>query len=171
MTRWFALACTDDEFLRTAPIRFVHDVDVPAAPTRVWEVLASDDALVSWARGITGAEWTSPRPFGVGTTRTVTVGGRVAALRERFYRWDVGHRMTFTADASSAPGFRRFSEDVALAPTATGTRLTWTFAIEAAPWFAPLLTFARPLLHNITGGWARGVATHVSTVRANGATR
>lgn len=162
MTRWFPLAPADDAFLRSAPLRFVHSADIAAAPDRVWRALTADDALVSWAAGITGSQWSSPRPFGVGTTRTVTVGRGAAALRERFFRWDEGLRMTFAAEASTRPGLRRFAEDVALTPTPTGTRLTWTFAVDAEPWLAPLLAVARPLLDRVTAGWTRGVERRVT---------
>ncbi|GAB3452059.1 SRPBCC family protein [Actinophytocola sediminis] len=157
MTRWYPLAESDDEFLDRARFRLDHEVVLPAPADRVWQALTADDALVSWARGITGAEWTSPRPFGVGTTRTVTVGRGVAALRERFYRWETGHRMTFTATAASRPGIRRFAEDLVLTPDSASTRLRWIFAVDAQPWLAPLLNLTRPALARITAGWAAGV--------------
>ena len=74
--RWFPLPrATDaemDRVLRDARFRFEHRVEIPVSPSTVWEVLTADDALTSWATGITGADWTSP--LGVGATRTVTVG-------------------------------------------------------------------------------------------------
>ena len=88
MTRWYPLAESDDDFLCYAEFRFAHTVEVPVAAEHVWAAFSADDALVSFSRSITAAEWTSPRPFGVGTTRTVTVGHGAASLRERFYRWD-----------------------------------------------------------------------------------
>ncbi|GAB2663301.1 SRPBCC family protein [Saccharopolyspora gloriosae] len=158
MTRWYPLAESDDDFLRSARFRFAHTVEVPVPPGQVWEAFTADDALVSFSRAITGAEWTSPRPFGVGTTRTVTVGRGAASLRERFYRWDEGSRMTFGVEAANRPGLRRFAEDVALEPIASGTRFTWTFAVEPAGWLAPVLALSRPLLRKVTRSWADGAA-------------
>lgn len=158
MTRWYPLAATDDEFLQTARFRIVHVVNLSTDTGHVWSVLTAHDALVSWARLITASEWTSSRPFGVGTTRTVTLGHGAAALRERFYRWDEGRRMTFTAEAASRPGFRRFAEDITLEPTPDGTRLTWTFAVDSAPGFAPILALSLPLLRRVTRGWANALA-------------
>ena len=157
MTRWYPLAATDDDFLQTARFRIVHVVNVSTDTGHVWSVLTAHDALVSWARLITASEWTSSRPFGVGTTRTVTLG-RAAALRERFYRWDEGRRMTFTAESASRPGFRRFAEDISLEPTPDGTRLTWTFAVDSTPGFAPILALSLPLLRRVTRGWANALA-------------
>ncbi|MBP2324433.1 uncharacterized protein YndB with AHSA1/START domain [Kibdelosporangium banguiense] len=162
MTRWYPLTRSDDEFFRTARFRFDHEVVIPAPAERVWQVLTADDALVSWARGITGAQWTSPRPFGAGTTRTVTVGHGAAALREYFYRWEPSHRMTFTATAASRPGFHRFAEDLVLTREPPGTRLYWIFAFDARPWLVPLLELARPVLRRVTAAWTAGVADRVA---------
>lgn len=157
--RWFPLPrATDaemDRFLRDARFRFEHRVEIPVSPSTVWEVLTADDALTSWATGITGADWTSP--LGVGATRTVTVGRGAAALKEEFYRWDLNSRMTFRVTAANRPGITRFAEDLALTQTATGTRLTWTFAVDAAFWMAPLLAISRPLIGRVTGDWVAGV--------------
>jgi len=158
VTRWYPLAATDDEFLQTARFRLVHVVNAPTDTDHVWSVLTADDALVSWARLITASEWTSSRPFGVGTTRTVTLGHGAAALRERFYRWDEGRRMTFTAESARRPGFRRFAEDITLEPSLDGTRLTWTFAMDTTPGFAPFLALTLPILRRVTRGWANALA-------------
>lgn len=169
MTRWYPLAESDDDFLCYAEFRFAHTVDVPVAAEQVWAAFSADDALVSFSRSITGAEWTSPRPFGVGTTRTVTIGHGAASLRERFYRWDEESRMTFTVDAANRPGFRRFAEDVALEPIAGGTRFTWTFAVEPAPRLAPVLAASRPLLRKATRGFAEGAARRAESGALGGA--
>ncbi|MEV2225598.1 SRPBCC family protein [Nocardia vinacea] len=157
MTRWFPLADSDDTLIQNGPIRFRHSVIVPAEPERVWHLLTADDALVSWARGITGVDWITPRPFGIGTRREVTVGHGAAALRERFYRWDENKQLTFTVEAANRPGFRRFAEDITLEPHPDGTHLTWTFAAEAEPWFGALLFPARPLIHRVTRSWTEGI--------------
>ncbi|WP_433621662.1 SRPBCC family protein [Nocardia sp. CA-120079] len=161
MTRWFPLADSDDTLIQNGPIRFRHSVIVPAEPERVWQLLTAADALVSWARGITGVDWITPRPFGIGTRREVTVGRGAAALRERFYRWDENKRLTFTVEAANRPGFRRFAEDITLEPHPDGTHLTWTFAAEAEPWFAALLFPARPLIHRVTRSWTEGITERV----------
>ncbi len=121
----FSLAAADEDFIRSAPVRITHRIESEATCESLWQTLKSDGALTSWARGITGADWTSARPFGIGTTRTVRAGA-FAALNERFFRWDEGHRMTFYVESASLPGFKRFAEDLVLEPTSTGSRLTWT---------------------------------------------
>ncbi|MEU4314569.1 SRPBCC family protein [Nocardia sp. NPDC024068] len=162
MATRFALGTADDTFLDTAAHRYTHVVDIPAPVEQVWDTLTADDALVSWSPVITAARWTSARPFGVGTTRQVTLGGFLR-LDERFYRWDEGARMTFTVDAASVPGLRRFAEDLTLLPLATGTRLVWTFALEGNPVLRPLLTAASPVNRFVTRSIAQGTTRRVRT--------
>ncbi|KZF11983.1 MULTISPECIES: SRPBCC family protein [Rhodococcus] len=155
----FSLSAADAAFIRSAPLVITHRIESEATCESLWQTLTSDGALTSWAHGITGADWTSDRPFGVGTTRTVRAGA-FAALNERFFRWDEGHRMSFYVESASLPGFKRFAEDLVLEPTSTGSRLTWTFAVQAQPWFAPILTLSRPILQRVTRGWADGAVHH-----------
>ncbi|WP_330252996.1 SRPBCC family protein [Nocardia sp. NBC_00565] len=166
MAQRYALAESDDDFLTTAARRYIHTVDIAADPAAVWTALTADDALVSWSAVITAAAWTAPRPFGVGTTRTVTLGGAVR-LDERFYRWDEGKRMTFTVDSASIPGLRRFAEDIVLTPHAEGTRLTWTFALEGSSALRPLLALAGPANRLLTSTIATGIARRVRTRARN----
>ncbi|MEU1951425.1 SRPBCC family protein [Nocardia rhamnosiphila] len=162
MSARFALSPSDDAFLDTAAHRYTHIVDIPAPPPRVWDTLIADDALVSWSAVVTSAKWTSPRPFGIGTTRDVTLGGLIR-LEERFYRWDEGSRMTFTVDAASVPGLNRFAEDIALLPLATGTRIIWTFALEGSAILRPLLAAASPVNRFVTKTIAAGTGRRVRT--------
>lgn len=152
------LAVADDDFLAGTAHRYTHVVELPHSPERVWELLCADDALVSWSPLITGIEWTSPRPFGIGSTRIVTLGGFVR-LAERFYRWDTGSRMTFTVDSASIPGLNRFAEDLVLYPSATGTSLVWTFALEGNSLLQPLLGAASPVNRLVTRAIAHGITS------------
>lgn len=156
----FPLEPADDTFLNTTDRRYTHIVDIPASRQQVWETLTADDALVSWSPVITAARWTSPRPFGVGTTRQVTLGGALR-LDERFYRWDENSRMTFTVDAASVPGLRRFAEDLTLLSLGTATRLVWTFALEGNPLLRPALAAASPVNRLVTKSIADGITRRI----------
>lgn len=156
----FPLEPADDAFLNGTACRYTHIVDIPAARHEVWETLTADDALVSWSPVITTARWTSPRPFGIGTTREVTLGGALR-LDERFYRWEDGNRMTFTVDSASVPGLRRFAEDLTLLSLGTATRLVWTFALEGNPLLRPALAAASPVNRLVTRSIAEGITGRV----------
>lgn len=156
MTHWFPLEPADDDFLRTAPARTVQVIDVPVPVETLWAALTADDAVVSWGPGATKVHWTGERPFGVGTVRELTIGG-VATVRERFYRWDEGHRKSFAVTESTLPGIRRIAEDYLVEPTPTGSRLTWTMSVETSLLAGPTGFLVSRLLSLGIGGMTRGL--------------
>lgn len=152
---WHQLAESDDDFLETAPFRYVNSVDLPVPPEQTWAALTADETL-SWSSVVTGLRWTSPRPFGVGTTREVTLL-RLITARERYYRWDEGRRKTFTAVQASVPGLRRLAEDYVVEPTPTGSRFIWTVALEPGPALKPFLRLTNPITSLTLRRIARGL--------------
>ena len=128
----------DESFFHTAPYVYRLPVELDVPPERVWESLTSDRALADWGLGLHKLEWTSPRPLGVGSTREVTLPGRAMTVRERFFRWDEGHRKTFYVTEADRPLLRRFGEDYMVEATPGGSRFTWTIAMEPLP--APVST-------------------------------
>lgn len=159
-SRWHDLLESGDDFLETARFRYVNSVDVPATPERTWAALTADETLVSWTPLVTGLRWTSPRPFSVGTTRQVTILWLVSA-RERYYRWEEGRRMTFTAVQTSIPALRRLAEDYVVEATPIGSRLIWTLALEPRPALEPLLRLIGPIISHTIRGVARGLHSQV----------
>ncbi len=147
---WFALESADAGFIDTAPHVFRYEKHFAAPPERVWESLASDDSLAAWGSTVSSLTWTSPRPFGVGTTREVCLGP--AKVHERFFRWDEGQGYSFYVYESNAPMFRRFVEDYAIEPDGTGTLFRWTVAVEPKPALA--LPF-KPLAPVVKAGFGR----------------
>jgi len=129
MTRWYPLEPADDEFLASAPHVFRYQKRFVATPEQVWEQLTSDLSLAAWGPSIKKVTWTSPRPFGVGTTREVAAPGG-STMRERYFRWDEGKSHAFYAYESSIPLFRRFAEDYIVEPDGDATVFTWVVAIE-----------------------------------------
>ena len=128
MTRWFALESADAGFLGSAPHVFRYEKHFEATPEQVWESLQSDKSLAAWGNTVGSVTWTSPRPFGVGTTREVGLGPN--KVREHFFRWDEGSGYSFYVTEANVPLFRRFAEDYGVEPDGTGTRFTWVVAIE-----------------------------------------
>lgn len=62
-------------FTETAPYLFRNTVDLAITPEQLFEVLADPQAWPRWATVITKVTWTSPEPFGAGTTRIVEMRG------------------------------------------------------------------------------------------------
>jgi hypothetical protein len=72
----FKLAPVDAGFFEDAPWRFVDTFDIGLPASDVWAELVADGAL-SFCRSLRGARWTSARPFGVGTTRTMPLNALI----------------------------------------------------------------------------------------------
>jgi hypothetical protein len=133
MRRWFALQPCDESFFDTAPKRYADAMDIPLPAQQVWEELTADGTL-NWCRMLGGGTWTSARPFGVDTTRTMRVGFGALVINERFFRWEEGRRKSFYVVESSLPLFRRLAEDYFVEETTpTSCRFTWTLAAEPLP--------------------------------------
>lgn len=128
MARWFALKPADAGFFASAPYAFRYVKHFDATPEQVWDSLQSDESLAAWGKTVTSLTWTSPRPFGAGTTREVSTGP--IKVRERFFDWTDGSGYAFHATEANAPLFRRFAEDYRVEPEGAGTRFTWLVAIE-----------------------------------------
>jgi hypothetical protein len=145
MTRWHPLEPADDEFFTSAPHVFHYQKRFAATPEQVWESLTSDQSLAPWGPMVKKVTWTSPRPFGVGTTRDVVAPGG-STMRERYFRWDEGKSHAFYVYKSALPFFKRFAEDYVVESDGAETLFTWTVAIEPKHAFRLPLKMLAPVL-------------------------
>jgi polyketide cyclase/dehydrase/lipid transport protein len=139
VARWYAVETADERVFTSAPYVFRYEKTLAAPPAAVWESLASDESLAAWSSTVTAVTWTSPRPFGVGTTREVVLAPGLARVHERFFRWDEGQGYSFAVYEANLPVFETFAEDYAVephGPDGDSTRFTWTVAIEPKRAFA-----------------------------------
>ena len=152
---WFTCEPVEESFLETAPLRLVGHFEIPRPATDVWAELTAEHPLL-WCRILQDIAWTSPRPFGVGTTRTVVALGGLNVFKERFFRWEEGRRHTFVVEQASAPLFRRFAEDYLVEPRgAEACRFSWTIAGEPRPPFGLGAPVNRALLKTLLTDTAR----------------
>jgi hypothetical protein len=156
MTRWYALEPADRKIFSTASSLYRFPVRLPVPPHRVWESLASDESLAAWGLGVRRLTWTSPRPFGPGTTREVVLPLGSLTVREKFFRWDEGSGYSFYVTEANRPGLRRFAEDYAVEADGDGALLTWTIAIEPKSTLAPAMKVLGPVNKAAFGQFARG---------------
>lgn len=117
---------------------------VPASA--VWAALVDDRAWTEWLP-ITRVVWTSPKPFGVGTTRTVEIGNQV--VEETFFAWDEGARMAFRFEATSLP-VSAAVEDYRVTPAGEGCEFVWRGKASAPLFLGGLIT--RQLASGIRAG-------------------
>jgi hypothetical protein len=123
----------DESFFETAPVKLVGVFDIARPAAEVWAEITEDNPL-SWCRILKRIDWTSPRPFGVGTTRTARALGGTMVIDEIFFRWEEGRRKSFHVVEASVPMFRSLAEDYLVEPTGDDScRFTWTVAIEPRP--------------------------------------
>lgn len=153
---WFKAEPVEEAFFETAPLRVAEAFEIPRPVADVWAELTADNPL-AWCRILNRIEWTSPRPFGVGTTRTATSLGGTNVIREVFFRWEEGRRMSFYVTEASTPLFRRFGEDYLVEPTSDAScRFTWIIAAEPRP----AARIASPVNRRLLGTLFRDTRRH-----------
>lgn len=129
MAKSYPCEQVDVHFADTAPYRFVSTVDLGISPQELFGVLSDAESWPVWATVITKVDWTSPAPYGVGTTRTVYMRGGIVG-EEVFLAWEPYTRMSFRFDRSSTSAISAFAEDYRVVETADGCHLTWIMAIK-----------------------------------------
>lgn len=157
---WHRLEPVDESFFGTADHHYEFPIDLDVPPERVWESIASDESVSAWGLGVKSLHWTSPRPFGVGTTREVVLPLGIMTVRERFFVWDEGKRYAFEVYEANRGFYRRFAENYVIEPRGHGSRLTWTIAIEPQPKLRRVVDLGRPLNRLAFGQFARGARSY-----------
>lgn len=134
------------DFIDTAPFRFTSTVELAITSEQLFEVLADENSWPHWATVITGVEWTSPPPRGVGTTRTVTMRGNIVG-DEEFLAWEPFSHMAFRFNRSNSNAISAFAEGYRVVDTATGCHLTWVMAMKPNGLAGRLgMTAGRPIM-------------------------
>jgi uncharacterized protein YndB with AHSA1/START domain len=136
----------DTSFLDTAKNRFEAVVEIKATREQIFDAFEDAESWPKWAVPITHVEWTSPKPFDVGTTRTVTMIGNLVG-EEEFIAWERGKRMAFRFNRASSTTIKAFAEDYHVEELSPGRcRLTWIMAMTPGgagqatmPLVAPLM--------------------------------
>lgn len=146
---WFSCDPVDEGFFATAPVRMAAHFEVPRPAAEVWGELTGERPL-HWCRILQEVSWTSPRPFGVGTTREVKALWGTSLLREHYFRWEEGRQHSFYVVEMNAPLARRFAEDYLVEPTGESScRFSWTIAFEPTPVGIPGVPVNKRLLRTL----------------------
>src|SRR5690606_18256613 len=128
MSQRYPCTVVDMSFFETAPARFSAAVVVRARPEQIFAVFEDAEAWTVWADPIRHVEWTSPPPYGLGTTRTVSMSGGMVG-DEVFIAWEPYRRMAFCFTAASMGSVESFAEDYRVEDLGDGSvRVTWTMA-------------------------------------------
>ena len=117
------------DYLDTAPVRGVLTQLIPAGAAATFRALEDPESWPQFIGPITEVIWTSPKPFGVGTTRDIK--GRGTSISEEFWGWEDGRSMGFCFTAADVPAFAAFAEEWAVDQLGDDTsRLTWRYGFE-----------------------------------------
>jgi hypothetical protein len=104
----------DESYFDNAPQRFARTWSIARPAAAVWAELVGERPL-HWCRGLT-IRWTSPQPFGVGTTRQAKTFGGLTRGDEYFFIWEEGRRYAFYFTESNPPLFTSLAEDYTVEP-------------------------------------------------------
>lgn len=136
----------DLDFLDQAPIRMVSEVELPCNPQQLFEIFEDADAWAVWVDVIKKVDWTSPRPFAVGTTRSVEMPGGMVAYEE-FLAWDAPRHMAFRFNQFTQKFLKAFGENYQVEDLGNDhCRLVWTVGMEPAGPAALILPLLKPIL-------------------------
>jgi hypothetical protein len=149
---YFACTPIDFEYYTTAPQRFVNRAEFDVTPAQLFAIFEEETSWPRWVPGIVRVDWTSPRPFGVGTTRTVTFVGGGMEVYEDFIGWEPGRTMAFCFTGTSQDVWESFGEQYVVEDLGGRCRLTWTVAYTPRGTFATLHPLLRPFM-GLTLSW------------------
>lgn len=146
--------------LEGLPVQMKETVTLRCTPEQLFASFARAEDWQQWLD--LNVEWTSPEPFGPGTTRTVRSGPLVAD--ETFTEWEPGSQMSFYFSRSSVPLFRQFAESYTVRPRPEGCTLTWQVGIRPTllgRLIAPLV------IMKLRSGLRRGASTLEALARGD----
>jgi carbon monoxide dehydrogenase subunit G len=144
------------DFFDRAPVVFTNSVELAITPEQVFEVLEDADAWPRWASVITRVDWTSPKPYGVGTTRTVRMRGGIVG-DEEFLAWEPYRYVAFRFNTCSTRAVAAFAEQYTVEPTPGGCRLTWTLAQQARGPAALVMRAVTPVMNRTFAGYLKNL--------------
>jgi hypothetical protein len=120
----------DIDFFNEAPILIKSEVNLPCSAAALFRCFEDADAWAEWVSVIDKVEWTSPKPFNVGTTRTVYMPGGMVA-HEEFIAWDEPRHIAFRFNQFNQKFLSAFAENYEVADLGNDRcRLVWTVGIE-----------------------------------------
>jgi hypothetical protein len=130
----------------SAQEQFVTVVNIPCSAKNLFSIFEDADSWPKWVPGIGGVQWTSEKPFAVGTTRTVFFWGGMEVYEE-FGAWEDDRKMAFTFTGITQPVWTCFGELYEVEPQGENDcQLTWTVAYTPRDVFAKIHFMVRPLM-------------------------
>jgi ribosome-associated toxin RatA of RatAB toxin-antitoxin module len=128
--KMYPLEPAGEDLLRRAQAHSVAEREIPVSAEQLFALFEEGSTWCKFFPVIRKIEWTSPKPFGEGTTRTVTVVGGVR-LEEVFWTWKPGSRMGFAISAASNRALKGLVELYEVSPLDDQRcKLRWEMGME-----------------------------------------
>jgi hypothetical protein len=126
------------DFVTSAQVRLVFAAGLAAEPAAVYQALAVDtEGWTRWFRAVVSARPTD------GGRRIGLVGG--VRFTETVLEAQPDERYVYRVDVTNVPAVKAMAEEWRITPLASGgTRVQWTFAVDAPASVRVLLRYARP---------------------------
>ena len=158
---WFYVEPSDVSFLSRGPFEFNNEAVIAAPPERVFEIFATGERQTEWFKDFVGYRWTSDEPHGVGSRREVEL--KMLRVKERFFIWEPGKRMSFSIDAITLPLVAQMAEDLQFEPSGKGsTWVRWRAVYEPTPMMRLFHPVARTIFGKMFRASLDGLAKYVA---------
>ncbi len=117
-------------FFKTANLSVTSVIEAKCTQELLMETIRGTTIWTEWAFAITNVDWTCKKPYGLNSTRTVSMLGGLT-VKELFFHWQENQHVAFYVTESNIPCMESFAEDYLIEDLGNGiTRLTWTVAMQ-----------------------------------------
>ncbi|CAA0095471.1 putative protein [BD1-7 clade bacterium] len=146
------------EELHQAPVLIENTIEIDCSAERLFAIFEDEHAWTVWGSSLEEVIWTSPKPFGVGTTRTVKMAGGIMGV-EQFTAWETNRRMAFCFTESSMPNMAAFGEDYVVESLGENRcKLVWYAAFWPSNAFATgCFKVLKPVMTWYLGSFLKGL--------------
>lgn len=146
------------DFVGTAPVRHVFTREISAPPEAVFAALAED--VPGWTQWFSAVR--TATPLDGGARREIRLKGGTR-FDETILLAKSPEVYAYRVDVTNTPGARAMVEEWRLAPSGSGTRVRWTFAVDGTAPFRFTFSLARAGL----GRAFRGAVTSLDRLLAD----
>jgi hypothetical protein len=118
----------NEQLVENGKARAIAERDMAVSAEQLFATLGDGPSWAKWTGVVREVVWTSPKPFAIGTTRTLKLGGGVT-FDEVFWAWEPNRRMGFSVTAASIGWLKALSEIYEITPlTSESCGLRWVVA-------------------------------------------
>ncbi len=153
------LELADPSFVDEAPVTINVGRTLHASPEAVWAALTDNESWTEWFPNMKRCDTTSSDPNGIGSTRTVKVGGLVAD--EQFIFWDRPKDWGFSIVKTNLPLATKMIERVQLESTGGTTNVRYSASFTPHLLTKPIVSLVKMQIMKSWEDGLVGLAQHI----------